>query len=393
MLFPAVAFSQEMFTTVDPELETRLVQLENVNKELLNRYNQIDKDYYNQERKKLNIAITLGSSLSSTWKNLESFGAISQGMAKITDINSIGHGNALGFDFENVIEELIINSLTSDIENLDIPEPRKNEIKIRWNDNIQKIIKNPIIQSLVQSNPLTSIASSLITTAINFTDNQIQSTEDMYLVSDELPRRYKDFALTWKDKIHIEAGSLKSSTQNVISNKAIENFSKSIIPYTTLFDQMANSTKKFQIKLGEIVIHNSSYSEIISTFDKQLMSHLNITKISDGPDRITQLLYVDETSLFPNYRNVIDRDELKDALKLANEYNTYKEKVNELSLTFYQTHIDYFEEYIDHLNTALVETQNGNTKFNQNKILESKDYITTQIENCKRARDIRVKDS
>lgn len=384
LIVPFTAFAQE-----HEDVEKRLQEMEAVYMKLISRQRLIDSIYYREQKKKLDVAITLGSTLSTKWRTLQDNISVSKGLGKITAINSIGKDNALGFDFDKVLEELVQTHLTVEIDNLNETPAVKQELKSRWKENVAKILHNPIIQAFVNTNPLTSVASSLISSAIGFTHNSIDTYASLILTAKEpLPAKYKDFVSSWNEKISVEATSLRSTgkTKNLMSQQAIENFSESIKPYIELFDKMSNSNMRFAVKLEEASVFNSSYSEIISTYDKQMMLYLKISRISDGPDRINSLLRVDETALLPGYREAVEHAELKEALKLANEYNHLKDKVNELSVNYYQIHIDYFEEYIRHLDSALSNTDSGKTKFDKTKILQAREFIAEQIKQCKKAK-------
>lgn len=387
MLIPSHIFAQE-------ELERRIKVLEEINEELIRRQISIDKSQYETQRKNLEIAITLGSTLSVKWNAIVNNFSVSQGLNRITEINSIGKDNALGFDFQKVVNELVAKNLTVEFDKLNEPKEVIEQLKNRWKENVDKTINNPIIQGLVKSNPLTSIASLLISSAINFTDNKIKTSANIELISKgELPQKYKDFVTTWKDQIRIEAKSINSVgfTTNLISQNAIENFSYNIKPYTELFDQMSNSNLRFALKLEEASTMHSSFNDIIRNYDKNLMEYLKITKISDAPSRINELLKVDETERLPKYREAIGRDDLRDALILANQYSLLKDKVNELTENYYQIHIDYFEEYIRHLDVALSSTAAGRTKFDTEKILKTKEYLNEKVIDCKKAKSDLIK--
>jgi hypothetical protein len=81
-------------------LKNELSSLKTQTDMLKNRIVSIDKRFYENEKKKLDISITLGIKLTEKWNSLQSSTAISSGLNKVTQVNSIGSDNALGLKFD-----------------------------------------------------------------------------------------------------------------------------------------------------------------------------------------------------------------------------------------------------------------------------------------------------
>jgi hypothetical protein len=350
-----------------------------------------DKKFYEEEKKKLNVAITLGFKLTEKWKGLQNSTSIAAGQNRISQIKSIGSDNALGLNFEETLKEMIQNNLTDSFENIQFASDQvKENTQNRWKQIVNRILNNGVVQDLVNTNPFTSVASTIINSAIGFTKHDIDTYADIKVVPvGDLPKKYKNYRNEWKDKYDvIGSTSIKSynNSQIVFTDETIKSFSNAIEPYIKLYDKMGQTTLKFEMQLEELKRLHIDYKDIISTYDKKLLEYLDIQKFSDMPDRIYELTNVNETADFPLYRKTIEREELTKARNHANQYSLFREKVNELNIKFYDINIEYFKAYADHLNMALDYTVSGRTKYDKVKILKAKEYLEEQIDICKKAK-------
>jgi hypothetical protein len=286
---------------------------------------------------------------------------------------------------------MIEDNLTKSLDNVEMASDKaKEKTKNRWKKVVSRILNNDIVQGLVKSNPFTSVASSVINSAISFTSHEVDTKADIKLVPvGDLPKKYKEYRNEWKDKYDvIGSTSIKSydNTQIAITNDAIKLFSQAIEPYITLYDNMAKTNMKFQIQIEELSRLHIDYKDIISTYDEKLLEYLSITKLSEMPGRITELTNVDDSEDFPKYRETIERDELIKARNHANQYSLLREKVNELNIKFYDVHIEHFNSYLEHLNKALIYTEAGKTNLIRLKFLKQRNFLKTKSKLAKMQR-------
>jgi hypothetical protein len=382
----AGTFAQEM-----PELEYQFKLLKSQNELLLKRVLETDRKYYEEERKKLDIAATLGVKLSERWRGIQNNITILNGMNRINQINSIGEGNALGLNFSETMQQLARQHLVVSFpKNSLIPADLKQKTESRWKGIVDRVLNNDIMKAVVQSNPFTAIANSLIHSAVNFSIFDVKTRADIKLEPvGELPKKYTDFRDEWTKKYRITAKNIESIThpESAISDESIKAYSSAISHYIMLYDEMAKSDLRYSIQIREVENMHGDYSELIANYDEELKKSLNISNLSQLPSRINELTYVNEQDWMPDYRGIMERKELTKARNLANQYNSLREKVNELTVKYYEVNINYFREYIAHLNTALEMTDKGHTRFDRKKILDSRAFLQAQVTLCERYRN------
>jgi len=385
-------YSHSLFAQDNISIQQEITSLKIENRFFKERLISIDKSFYDSEKKKLEIAMILGVKMSEKWNNLQNNIAISSGLNRITQINSIGKSNALGLDFNETILQMVDKNLVVSFDDKEVvSEVAKKNTKSRWKTIVDRVLNNDIVQSLVKSNPFTSVASSLINSAIGFTSYDVSTKADIKLVTvgEELPKKYKHYRNEWKTKYDIIGATAVNSkvySKNAISDEALKGFSEAIGPYISLYNQMAASNLKFQFQIQEVSNSYIDYKDVISTYDKGFLRSLNVVNLSDLPSVLSDLLYIEKEALFPGYREVIQRPELSAARGLANQYIILYKKVNELNIRFYDVHVKHFKAYIKHLNDALVLTDGGKTSFDKVKILQSIHFLEQQLITAEKAK-------
>lgn len=384
--------SQPLFSQDDINIQQEIIALKMENQFFKARLISIDKSFYDREKKKLEIAMILGVKMSEKWNNLQNNLSISSGLNRITQINSIGESNALGLDFNQTMLQMVDENLIVSFDDKEVvSDAAKKNTKSRWKTIVNRVLNNDVVQGLVKSNPFTSIAGSLINSAIGFTSYDVSTKADIKLVTvgEELPKKYKNYRNEWKTKYDIIGATAVSSkvySKNAISDEALQGFSEAIGPYISLYNQMASSNLKFQIQIQEVSNSYVDYKDVISTYDKEFLKSLDIVNLSDLPSKLSDLLYVEKKASFPGYRAVIEKPELSAARGLANQYTILYKKVNELNIRFYDVHVKHFKAYIKHLNNALILTEGGKTSFDKVKIMQSIYFLEQQLITAEKAK-------
>jgi len=331
-----------------------------------------DSLFYEKEKDKFNVAMTLGSALTARWNTITKNIEKDQGLALINKINSIGSDNALGFDFNQNIKGLIESNLTLAIAN-DKTKPTEvvERTKAKWQSVVGRILNNPITQSLLNSNPFTAIANSVIGSAVGFTTNQIDASASIKLVAaDNIPNKYKDFKKVFKTSFKVSTDSINAIDKSTLAlnDNDILNFANSIKPYIDLYDEMSSTTTIFKTRLNDLSNQYSGYNSLISTYDKKLIEYAKVQNISDVPRKIEELTKPKTMYGIILYRECIEKKELDSIRLQAEKYPSYKDVVNDLTGKYYDIHINYFTDYISILTKAQKSTNDKVTKFDTKKI-------------------------
>lgn len=389
LLFIACIILTSSYSQEDENLHILVDKIIKENAILKERIVRMDEEYYKTEMDKIYTASSLAAALSTKWITLQSNVAISKGIGKVVQINSIGKDNALGLDFKETMVEMVDETLTKPLIEMEVDAKVQNSTKDRWKSIVDRVLNNDLVQSFVKSNPFTSVASSLINSAIGFTKHKVTTNAQISLKAEgDLPFRYRDYRNVWQNKYEIDASSVKSydNSSLAISEDAIKNFTEKLEAYINLYDNMANTNFKFQIQLEEISRMHIDFKEVISTYDDKMLEYMKVDKWGEFHTKLHKLTAVDSKVSFPLYKETIDKTELKNVRELANQYSILSRKVNELTIKYYDIHLEYFTAYVKHLNSALSTTNDGKTKFDIGKISNTKDFLEIQIEACKKAK-------
>ncbi|MCA6420451.1 MAG: hypothetical protein IM574_12155 [Cytophagales bacterium] len=151
---------------------------------------------------------------------------------KYTILNSIQNGPKLEFDFKRVKENIQLTGIFAKISKANNPTDdilgvsfvdvvsKAAETHLlsslpvadrpRFSEIVDKIIKNPIIGSLLNSNPVTSVVASITNSAANFFNSKIAGSN------------FNNAAI---------------ETKNLFDQKKLENFNLELAPYISFYDK------------------------------------------------------------------------------------------------------------------------------------------------------------
>lgn len=242
-----------------------------------------------------------------TTQRIEDIGLLSQ----LTKANNPTE-DILGSSFVEVVMATANKHLTSGMDVRDTP---------RFTEILSKIIKNPIVTSVLASNPITNIVSSITNAAASF------------FTSNPIAERGK--------QLWIE-------TKNIISEEKLKSFNSELLPYIGFYDNMAKTTNKYQYAVEQLQNKYSFLNENAKGYNQKLLTALNI-KHSDAVPLTVQTepifaLTTDEMG-FKNYSFSVKNSKVIAALPIADEYKIIETQVR-----------DFQNDYNEILKTFLYET-------------------------------------
>nr|WP_320022211.1 hypothetical protein [uncultured Draconibacterium sp.] len=288
-------------------------------------------------------------------------------------INAVDKAPALVFNFDKIVENIEKDALWTKI--VDANNPSSNILgasftdvvtkaaekhflqaldkkdKTRFTDIINKIVKNPIVSSVLSSNPVTSVVASITNAASDFFTNNITGA------------KVKD---------------LEVHTKNVFDQNKLEAFNKELAPYIKFYDEMIKANDNYFNGLSRLKAKNKYLSENISSYNVKLIMSLGLDLSSSVP-KSTQAnniftLQKDKYG-FIDYRAVLAKSEIKNTKEHSDKYVVYKIQVEDFQEEYNQLLKGYLEENIRLLTNAKSITLTKG--FDSGKI----DNLIIQIEN------------
>ncbi|NVO18513.1 MAG: hypothetical protein HXX13_02370 [Bacteroidetes bacterium] len=183
----------------------------------------------------------------------------------------------INFDFLNTTDKIAVTGLftkllqannpTSDILGFRFNETLlktaekyfKNELKsepdkIRLGQVINKLVNNPVISTLANTNPITSVTAAIINTMSSFSTTSIDVVKE--------GNKLKD---------------VSSSTMDAFSQKNIEAFRVELQPYINFYDALNLASIRYLSGLENINQHYEYLKGSVEDYKKQLYLSLSIT--------------------------------------------------------------------------------------------------------------------
>ena len=146
------------------ELSRRLSSLEKANHYLEQQIRLRDSVTYVSIREEIHQAYVLTKELQVNFNNTKDKIAVTALFARLMQVNN-PTSDILGFRFSDIVFTTCEKHFLSEIDN--------EKEKKRFGQIIHKIINNPIVSSIANTNPVTSIISSLINTISSFTTSSL----------------------------------------------------------------------------------------------------------------------------------------------------------------------------------------------------------------------------
>lgn len=310
---------------------------------------------------------------------------------KITTVNNFTDAEQVfGFNFEkemlNIAETTLVENIikVSENESQEVLSTRKEKFR----EVIKVIVENPIIEGFLRSNPITSVAHSIINQTISTQGTQIKdvkTTRGDY----QMPASYRDFKKNYPSfKASYETSSLVGlpESKRLILDSSIETFTKKLKPLRKLFDDLSKINEKYESSLK--VFMKASEQTIIRAepIEKEFYKKLGVEERKEANEKIDDFFNVGESPSLELIESKLQNSEMKNVLDYAGEVNEVYILLKNDFLKIISLEIELANEYI----TFFEELKNGKDgmpKFDDIEILENniKEFkdIKTNLESQK----------
>jgi lipopolysaccharide export LptBFGC system permease protein LptF len=300
------------------ELRSRIKTLEKENQELESESRSNDSVAYCILRSEIFEAFTNVSQLDFNFKNTADKIAVTGLFTKLMQANN-PTSDILGFRFT----EIIYSSSEKHFKNLLKDEKDKK----RFSQVISKIIDNPVVSSLVSTNPVTSVVASIISVVAGFT--------------------------TSRTEVEKEGGRVKNVTveqQDTFENKGIAAFRNELKVYIDFYDALIIASKEYLEGLNQL---NRKYSYLIQSvidYKAELYNELDFNE-SKLLMQLAKLL-PDASTKGINFSDIIHDPKIQKSQVLARKYPILKQAVISFKKEYNTLLFNFLSDYIKTLKMA-----------------------------------------
>ncbi len=241
--------------------------------------------------------------------------------------------DALGFTFSDVI----LNSANTVFEKKEfkhIPEAKKS----KFTSIVEKIVNNPIVNSVASSFPLTGTIRSVITAASTF----------FYEPEINLKKDIK------KGKLMDVVASINADSG--FSSAFIEEYVNNLLPYLNFYETLEKANLDYDFAISDLKRRNKNLGDLIVNTDSLITDALNLpngTSLSSKLDRVgSAFKYSESSSEDFDFLSIIERIDIQEA-------NNVSKQIGFLALNlsnFYSEYIEIqkakYDKYIEALQEA-----------------------------------------
>ena len=255
----------------------------------------------------------------------------------------------LGFRFADII-------FTSAERNF-LPALKDERDRRRFSHIMCKIIDNPIVSSLANSNPITSVVAAIISTIAGFTTSQVDVEKD--------GGRIKDVSLEQKD---------------AFDNHCIMAFREELQVYIDFYDAMLKVSKNYQDGLTELEEKYAFLIQSVNDYKTGLYHEIR----ADEFNILLKLavLLPDPATIKVDYDQLLTDAAIRKCLEIAGNYPGLKSSVTAFKQEYNDLLLNFLTGYRAILETsASFPDQNIDQSKTQQLIADINDFIGKQMNN------------
>ncbi|MDI9857959.1 hypothetical protein [Flectobacillus roseus] len=269
---------------------------------------------YSSIRNQIFEAYTKSKDLDFDFKQVSDKIVITGLLTKLMDANN-PVSDILGFKFTEVVVKASEKHLLSELP---------KEEKPRFWSIVNKIIENPIVSSILKSNPLTTTVSSVVNSIANFTSTKVITTN-----SDGKVKTIKD---------------LVADTKDVFDQKKISLFKDELQPYIDFYDEMILSSERYLQGLNELNKKYSYLNKNTKTFNKDLIDNLGIKNQVNPLIELTTIL--PQANIDTKYQDLVNLETIQNGLEVAKKLPVIQQSVNDFKKDYNTLLSDFLSSYV-----------------------------------------------
>ncbi|MGB0880350.1 MAG: hypothetical protein ACPGTO_07265 [Polaribacter sp.] len=245
---------------------------------------------------------------------------------EITKVNNFTDAEKVfGFDFVDeimkVTENTLINQITKISEN-EKESTLKNR-KNRFRNIIRNIVKNPIVSGFLKSNPITSVAHSIINQTVSAQTIKIDKvaiTRGNY----NMPENFKKFKKSYssfKDSYVTSKIVGLPESQSIILNGSIKIFTSKLKPLIDIFDNLSKINDEFESSLKVFMEASKQTITRAQSIEAKFYKKLGVKTRLEARNKINQFFNVGPNPPLELLENTLNNPITKNTLSYSHEVN------------------------------------------------------------------------
>jgi hypothetical protein len=246
---------------------------------------------------------------------------------EITKVNNFTDAQKVfGIDFINQISTIAESTLTNQMIRLNENEPSDliQKRKENFKSIISNILENPIVNSLVKSNPITSVAHSIINQTMSARATQItdiEITRGDYSMPVDFKSFKNDYARfkTSYETFEIEGGLPES--KRLVLNESIQEFTKKLQPMIKLFDELSKINDSYESSLEVFLKASEQTIDRAKPVETEFYTKLGVKDRDEANDKINQFFNVGPNPSLDVLEDRLNSKEMNKVLAYTNEVN------------------------------------------------------------------------
>lgn len=293
---------------------------------------------------------------------------------EITRINNFTDAQKVfGINFIDQIshkaEETLFDAII--VNNHKLDEQMRKRKKDRFKATIAAILHNPVISGLMKSNPVSSVAHSII--------NQVLSSGASYLYPERVNTRNCTIPVDFKT-FKNEYGAFKTGFDSLYidmdnplvfeqTNKAIASFTNAVSPYIELFDALSILNLKYASSLEVFMKASEQTTGRVIKVEKAFYAKLDAGDRSEAHKTINDFFNIGSEADLELLELKINDDRMNGVLSYADEVNEALLLLKNDFLKIISLEIELSGEYIHFFSSLLREDSNFPPLENSQNIL------------------------
>ena len=327
------------------ELKTRIKNLEKENENLRSEDKSYDSAVYCSMRSDIFSAFSNISQLDFDFKNTADKIAVTGLFAKLIQASN-PTSDVLGFRFTDVMMKAVERHFLDALND--------EQDKKRFSQVICKIVDNPVVSSLANTNPVTSVVAAIINTIAGFSTSHAELEKE--------GGRIKDVSI---------------DQQDAFDNRSIKAFRDELQAYIDFYDAMIIASTEYIKELDNMSIKYTYLMRNVKEYKAELFTELEIKESNI-------ILILSNLLPDPALKNIDYDSLLKDtliikSLAISRKYPALQQSVDELIREYNLLLFNFLTDYIHILETTKNFPDHDIDKTKAEKlILDIESFIETQ---------------
>lgn len=266
-------------------------------------------------------------------------------MVKLSQVNNPS-SSFLGFNFISVINKACEDHLFSDL-----PE----EQRVTFREFVSKIVKNPFISVVLNSNPITKIVSSII--------DRVDTVMNTKVVK--------------------EGRELITKTRDIIKEKKIVNFYNSLKKYIEFYDALLEASNQYKIAVDNLSVKYKGTQNEFSGYYSKFIEILGLNKNQNYVPQVNKMLEIKSIGGYPNYPEIIENERIKAGYAHADKFKIFQQTVALIRADYNAVLIKYLDANISALETSKSFSDDSMDKGETIKIISEIETLKKKLQNEK----------